>query len=109
MTERADFARVRKHGRSAPGRFLVMATLPDAALTGLKIGIITSRKVGKAVVRNKVRRRLRSIVSKHGERIESPRLIVMVARHRAGEATFQQLEHDWLRLADRLGVLQKPE
>jgi len=32
----------------------------------------------------------------------------MVARHRAGEASFLQLEADWLRLAQRLGILRDP-
>ena len=105
MTERSDFARVRREGKSAGGRFIVMATLQDGSTGQLKLGIITSRKVGKAVVRNKVRRRLRGIFSKHGERIDAPRLLVIIARHKAGDATFQQLEHEWLALAKRLGVI----
>jgi ribonuclease P protein component len=107
MTERNEFARVRREGRSMPGRFLVMATLGDDSLQHFKLGIITSRKVGKAVTRNKIRRRLRGILSKHGERIDPGRYLVMIARNRAGEASYRQLEDDWLRLAGKLGILEE--
>lgn len=107
MTRRNEFARVRRDGKSAASRHFVMATLADSSITHLKVGLITSRRVGKAVTRNKVRRRLRSILSKHGDRLQSGRYVVMVARHRAGEASFQQLEQDWLRLAERLGILHE--
>lgn len=107
MTRRTEFVRVRQEGASTASRHLVMATLADAALPHLKVGLITSRRVGKAVVRNKIRRRLRAILSKHGDRLKSGRYIVMLARDRAAEATYQQLEHDWLRLADRLGILRE--
>lgn len=107
MTRREEFARVRKKGKSAATRHFVMATLADPSLPHLKLGLITSRQVGKAVTRNKIRRRLRSIVSKHGDKLDSRRYIVLIARRRAAEASFQQLEGDWLRLADQLGILQE--
>ena len=106
MTQRNEFEAVRKNGESVGCRHFVMATLADPAIEHLKVGLITSRRSGKAVTRNKIRRRLRSILSKHGDKLESGRYLVIVARHRAGEASFQQLEADWLRLAKRLGILQ---
>lgn len=105
MTRRAEFARVRERGQSAAGRYFVLATLADPAVEQLKIGLITTRRVGKAVTRNLIRRRFRALFSKHGDRLRPGRYVVMIARHRAGEASFAQLEHDWLRLAQRLGIL----
>ena len=107
MTRRAEFARVRREGRSVAGRYLVMATLEDPELPHLKLGLITSRKCGKAVVRNRIRRRLRAIVSRHGASLEGKRYLVLVARFSAGEAAFRELEEEWLRLAGRLGILGK--
>ena len=105
MNQREDFARVRREGRSVAGRYLVMGTLVSGSLTHLKTGTITSRKVGKAVTRNRIRRRLRSILSKHGDKLDGARYLVLVARHRAGEASFRDLEREWLRLARRLEIL----
>ena len=107
MTGRGEFARVRAEGTSKGGRYLVLATLPCADLTGLKIGFITSRKVGKAVERNRVRRRLRAIVSRHGSSIEDGRYLVMIARYTAARSTFAELERDWLTLARKLNLLKE--
>lgn len=109
MTGRSEFSRVRAQGDSKGGRYLVLATLPCEELDHLKTGYITSRKVGKAVVRNRIRRRLRAIVSKHGDAIVGPRYLVMIARHTAGRASFAELERDWLILARKLGVVPREE
>jgi ribonuclease P protein component len=105
MTRRSEFARVREAGRSMAGRFLVVATLEAAELEeGIKVGIVTSKRVGKAVVRNRVRRMLRSVLRERGDEMTGGRYVVVIARYRAGEADFQELEADWLRLVERLGM-----
>ena len=110
MTRREEFAAVRKNGESLATRNFVMATLPHSHSGLIKFGLITSRRAARrAVVRNRIRRRLRAILVKHGDKLESGRYLVMVARHKAGEASFQELEADWLRLARRLGILQEDQ
>lgn len=89
-------------------RNFVMATLPSPSLEHLKFGFITSRKSARrAVTRNLIRRRLRAILVKHGEKIDQGRYLVIVARRKASEASFSELEADWLRLAQGLGVFRK--
>jgi ribonuclease P protein component len=70
-----------------------------------KAGIITSRRVGGAVVRNKVRRRLREILKSCLPQIPSGLLVVVVAKSAAAEASFEQLKAEWLLLARRLSIL----
>jgi len=64
-----------------------------------RVGIITSRKVGTAVVRNRVRRRLREIIRRHQHQIRSGLWIVIIGSTRAARASYAELEHEWLRLA----------
>ncbi|MCL4169067.1 UNVERIFIED_CONTAM: hypothetical protein GTU68_020419, partial [Idotea baltica] len=54
-----EFQTVRTKGQSAAGRYLVVGTLDDPSAAGQRFGLITSKKVGKAVHRNLIRRRLR--------------------------------------------------
>jgi ribonuclease P protein component len=106
MTKRADFIRARKDGQAKAGRFVVVSTLPDPALSHLKVAFITTRKVGKAHDRNLLRRRLRDIIQRHGHRLSDPkRLLVTIPRPGSAAATFEELENDWLRQAKRLGLL----
>jgi ribonuclease P protein component len=109
MRHRADFLRARNHGTAKAGRYFVLSTLADPSLSGLRVGIITTRKVGKAHERNRLRRQVRSILQRHGERIaDSRRFLVTIVRVGAAGARFEALERDWLKQARRLGILKKP-
>jgi ribonuclease P protein component len=70
-----------------------------------RAGFVTSRRLGGAVVRNRVRRRLREIVRQHQHELREGFWIVLVARSDAAKANYQQLEQEWLRLARRASIL----
>ncbi|MEO1857037.1 MAG: ribonuclease P protein component [Rubritalea sp.] len=105
ISNRVDFARVRELGKSRPGRYLVVSVLHSDELEHFKYGLITTKKVGKAHQRNYFRRVFRSIMQNHGEEICEDYYIVTIARWRASEASYEELEREWLRLAHKLGVL----
>lgn len=110
MKERADFARVKKTGRAKAGRFVILSTLEDDSLASLMTGFITTKRSGKAHDRNRLRRRFRSLVQAHAPAFaEVRRYLVTIARPGAAQATFEELEADWLRQARRLGLLKGPE
>jgi ribonuclease P protein component len=69
------------------------------------VGFITGRRLGGAVVRNRVRRRLREIVRKHQHDLRDDFWIVVIARPNATEASYRALEDEWLRLAKRASIL----
>ena len=109
MTQRADFARVKKTGQAKPGRFVILSTLADPELTSLRTGFITTKRCGKAHDRVLLRRRFRALVQAHAPGFsEMRRFLVTIARPGAAEATFAELEADWLRQARRLGLLARP-
>jgi ribonuclease P protein component len=103
LTLPAEFARVKKNGRVQRGGFMLLSVLE--AEDGFRAGFITSRAVGSAVVRNRVRRRLREIVRKHQLEIIDGSWIVTIARAGAANASYQELEVEWLRLAKRAFIL----
>lgn len=105
MTRRDEFARVRTTGQAKAGRFVVLSTLADPSLEGIRTGFITTRKSGKAHDRNLLRRRFRSMVRIHGPSfLDLSRYLVTIARPGAATATYAELEADWLRQAKRLGL-----
>lgn len=109
MKKRADFQKVRETGRSKAGRFLVLSTLEDAQLPHFMVAFITTKKTGKAHDRNLLRRRFRDIIQRHLPHIQpSMRYLVVIARYNTIQASFAELEQDWLKTARRLGILQSP-
>ncbi len=107
MTNRAEFARSRECGKSRPGRFLVLSVLHESDLDHFRTGFITTKKVGKAHERNLLRRRFRAIIQKHGNTISSHYYIVTIARWRAKDASYEELEKDWLKQARKLGIINQ--
>ncbi|MBL9156872.1 MAG: ribonuclease P protein component [Verrucomicrobiales bacterium] len=105
ITRRADFQRVRTSGSTYQGRFLVLGYLSDDSLSEpFRLGLITTKRLGGAVVRNRVRRRLRAIVQRTAHRIRRPYWVVLIARGAAAEATSEQLEKEWKWLMHRTSL-----
>ena len=74
---------------------------------GNRVGITVSKKLGKAVVRNRVRRRLREIYRLNEDQFQPGWDIVVVARSRAVEAPFSRLVDAYLSLANKAGILRE--
>lgn len=109
MKRASEFAMVRAEGSSAAGRFLVLssAPFPHSADNGCppaasRFGIITTRKLGHAVVRNLLRRRVREILRTHGEPLAQGRCVVVIPRIYAAGASYEQLERDFIKQMQRL-------
>lgn len=73
-----------------------------------RVGITVSKKLGKAVQRNRVRRRLREVY-RLNEALFAPGYdIVVVARSRCIRTSFPELTQAYLSLAEKAGILAKP-
>jgi ribonuclease P protein component len=104
LTRPAEFEKVQTSGRVQRGCLLMLSVAPSGE-ERFRAGFITSRAIGRAVTRNRVRRRLREIVRKHQNQIRAATWIVTIARAGAASATYEQLEAEWLRLAGRAFIL----
>ena len=71
-----------------------------------RIGITAGKKLGHAVVRNRIRRRLREIYRLNEDKFAPGWDIVVVARSRCVDADFQKLTRAYLSLAEKAGILQ---
>lgn len=74
-----------------------------------RVGVTVSKKLGKAVVRNRVRRRLREVYRLHESCFLPGWDIVVVARRRAITASFPELTKAYLALAKKSGILREEE
>lgn len=111
MKHGRDFDRLRREGKTHAGSYLVLSTLNDPQSSAgehrFLAGLITSKKLGIAVVRNRVRRRLRAIIDEFSDRIVPGTVMVVIARHRAPKGSYDDLRQDWKRVAKRAGILKR--
>ena len=75
---------------------------------GNRVGITVSKKLGKAHIRNRVRRRLREVYRLNEAKFLPGWDIVVVARTKAIDASFRDLTKAYLSLAKKAGIL-RPE
>jgi ribonuclease P protein component len=88
-----------RHGRRTRTPILHMVAHPNA-LPHARVGYAVSRRVGNAVVRNQVKRRLRAIVS---ELPLAPGFdIVVIPQHPSASTSFQGIRTALMNCVDRL-------
>ena len=110
MKSRSEFLRVQNEGRTFSGKYMVLGILADQEIIPkMKFGIILTRKIGNAVTRNRVRRRLRGIINCWGDSLDFSGYLVMIPRYMAPRATFQDLESDWKKLMHTAGIVAEDQ
>ena len=71
-----------------------------------RVGITVSKKLGKAHIRNRTRRRIREVYRLNEEAFLPGWDIVVVARSKAVDAEFDRLTRSYLNLAKKAGILR---
>jgi ribonuclease P protein component len=81
LSRSGEFDRVYREGRSHATRYLVLYSFPrDAGAEGPRLGLSVGRKVGGAVERNRVKRRLREAFWAATDELPDGHDFVIVAR-----------------------------
>jgi ribonuclease P protein component len=104
LTRSRDFDAVYRNGRSTSTRFLVLYWFPREDEGEARLGLAVPKGVGPAVVRNRVKRRLRELWGERLEHVPGGQDYVLVARPGLAEAA-ENRGFEWLgaRLDEVLG------
>ncbi len=106
LTDSPEFERVYKQGTAFRGKLFSVHAFPNEIGTP-RLGLSVSKKVGNAVTRNAARRRLREVFHSAIERIPGSLDLVVSARPPAAEATFEELNEEFLRALGKIGATVK--
>ncbi|MEF9991481.1 MAG: ribonuclease P protein component [Paraclostridium sp.] len=88
----SDFRKVYKHGKSFANKYLVMYILDNKSDFN-RVGFSVSKKVGKATIRNKIRRRIREGFRLNcDEYIKNGYDLVFIARVASKDAEYEDIE-----------------
>jgi ribonuclease P protein component len=102
LRKRPEFLSLQREGRRrSAGHFTVVTRAKDALPS--RLGITTSRKVGGAPERNRIRRLVREFFRRHREQIVPPRDVLVIARPGASALRYWDVERE---LSGALGIGQ---
>jgi len=93
LRRKKEFRYVYNRGKSIATKNIVLIYCKKKT-DGLKIGFSVSKKIGKSVVRNKMRRRLKESVRLNLFDIDKKNLLIFIARTPIKEATYAQIFAD---------------
>ena len=103
VKENHEFRRIYRKGRSAVTPCMVVYCQKNRRGMS-RLGVTVSTKLGKAVVRNRVRRQLREIYRLHREEMKPGYDVIVVARVRAAHTAYQRLESAYLEALGQLDL-----
>lgn len=100
-----DFERLRRTSRSQQHPMMLLSYVPNG-LDHNRYGFITSKRLGKAVKRNRVRRLLRETIHLIHPRMQSGFDLVIIARHPLIGQPFSVVQHTVEMLLRRAGIVE---
>ena len=104
LKENYEFRRLYQKGASAVSPAMVLYCRKNR-LGRNRLGLVSSTKLGHAVVRNRVRRRFRERYRLHKPEMQPGYDVILVARGRAVRSTYQQLDETYLHLLRQAGLV----
>jgi len=105
LSKNYEFKRLYNKGRNAATKCVVIYCMRNGKPVN-KLGITVSTKLGGAVKRNRIRRRLKEIYRLNENALRSGYSIVLIARQRSRYAGWSELESSVLYLFKKLGLLR---
>ncbi|RFT16813.1 MAG: Ribonuclease P protein component [Candidatus Saccharicenans subterraneus] len=100
IRRKKDFIELYRKGRRLRGRYFHLVFQPNG-LEYSRMAVVVSRKIGKATVRNRLKRLVRELFRRNKNFLPGPLDLIFIAQGDAGERNREELA------ADFMAVLQK--
>jgi len=105
LRRRNDFTRVYRRGKSYANKYLVIYVLPNGREVN-RFGFSVGKRVGKAVVRNRMRRRLRELCRLHVDLLTPGYDIVVIPRNPVLEVDYATIRSALRHLFHKAGIFR---
>lgn len=92
LRNRRDFSYIYRSGKSFANQQLILYWNRQLKAEPIRLGVSASKKIGNAVVRNRMRRKMKEIVRLHIDHIKPQLDLIIIVRKPAVTMSYQQLE-----------------
>lgn len=107
LKKKSDFGKTYKYGKSVVNSYLVMYVLIRSMNNEgcPRVGFSVSKKIGNAVKRNKIKRRMREAVKAYLPLVNKEVDIIFIARKKITRITFKDIEKNMVNLFKKSGLI----
>ena len=102
LRQKSEFRTVFAQGKSFPGKYVVVYVTSGAC----KYAFVASKKVGKAVERNRAKRLMREVIRLHMPLLNKNYQVIAIARPSIKGKSYQDVESSLLQLLQRAKVFR---
>lgn len=106
LKKNEDFQKVFKYGTSVANRQFVLYTLDQPENDELRVGLSVSKKIGNAVMRNRIKRLIRQVFLEEKERLKEKDYII-IARKPASQLTYEETKKSLQHLFRKSSLYKK--
>ncbi|MBP1994598.1 ribonuclease P protein component [Paenibacillus eucommiae] len=107
LAKREDFNKVYRYGKSEANRQFVLYYLPQPGNEHFRLGVSVSKKIGNAVVRNRLRRMMKEIVRLKKEQMTPHYDYILIARKPVLEMDFESMEKSIFHVIRKASLVKK--
>lgn len=107
LRSKREFDRVFQEGRSVANRWFALYCAPAEGED--KVGIVISRRIGKAVTRNRLRRQVREIIRADFVAPTTGHHFIVIARRVAAGGAFREIRDGLVGLLKECGLAVEPK
>ncbi|QYR21706.1 ribonuclease P protein component [Paenibacillus sp. sptzw28] len=106
LKRREDFSRIYRNGKSFANSQFVVYWSRQLKAEPFRLGVSASKKIGNAVVRNRMRRLVKEIVRHNADRVVPQLDFIIIVRKPAVGMKMKELEKSILHILKRAGLLK---
>lgn len=105
LRKREDFGRVYRHGQSTANLKFVLYYMRNFRTQHFHLGVSVSKKVGSAVVRNRIRRLVKEAARLHAGKIKPNMDLIIIAKKAAVDMTYEECLKNLLHILNKAQIL----
>ncbi|WP_029329104.1 ribonuclease P protein component [Lentibacillus jeotgali] len=107
IKDNKEFQHVFKHGKSFANRQLVVYYLEKPGQNHFRIGLSVGKKIGNAVMRNRIKRYLRQAFLELEDYVSPTKDVIIIARHPTRQMNFHQVKKSLIHLLTKEKLMLK--
>ncbi len=107
LKKNEDFQKVFKKGKSMANRQYVLYVLHQPEAKEFRVGLSVSKKIGNAVVRNRVKRLIRQVIQEERDLLKQENDYIIIARKPAAELSYEETKKSLQHLFRKSFVYRK--